>query len=138
MKYKFIIITLILILVLIFLIYIIEKNFLKKNKKQKIIFLTYGNDKFKQSRTRIANESKQLGIYDEIIVETDKTILNYPEWNNALKNLDFKNISSKNRGGGYWFWKSFIIYETMKKMNNNDILMYADAGCSHSINNKNE
>lgn len=37
---------------------------------------------------------------------------------------------------GYWCWKPFIILETLKQINDNDILIYADIGCEFNINNK--
>ena len=33
------------------------------------------------------------------------------------------------RGGGYWIWKSHII-KKINEINDNDILIYLDAGCS--------
>ena len=34
------------------------------------------------------------------------------------------------RGGGYWVWKPAIIWETLQKYDEGDIVVYADAGCS--------
>jgi hypothetical protein len=34
------------------------------------------------------------------------------------------------RGGGYWLWRPFIIKDMLSKMNENDILLFADAGCT--------
>jgi len=46
---------------------------------------------------------------DQEFVEKNKSILNCP------------------RGGGYWLWKPYIIHETLKKINENDILFYIDS-----------
>lgn len=32
------------------------------------------------------------------------------------------------RGAGYWIWKPRVIWETMQKLNDGDILVYSDAG----------
>lgn len=32
------------------------------------------------------------------------------------------------RGGGYWLWKSYIIYETLLKMPEKEVLVYLDSG----------
>jgi hypothetical protein len=34
------------------------------------------------------------------------------------------------RGYGHWLWKPWIIYKTMQHLSNDDILIYADAGCT--------
>jgi len=39
-----------------------------------------------------------------------------------------KEILDLDRGGGYWLWKPYIILETLKKIENNDILFYLDCG----------
>jgi hypothetical protein len=43
-----------------------------------------------------------------------------------VNHIDF--IKENPRGFGYWIWKPFIIFEYLKKMPPNDILIYADAG----------
>lgn len=37
------------------------------------------------------------------------------------------------RGGGYWIWKPYIISKMLEKLNDNDILVYIDAGCHINI-----
>ena len=37
------------------------------------------------------------------------------------------------RGGGYWVWKPYIIYKKLKEMEDNDILVYIDSGCTLNI-----
>jgi hypothetical protein len=41
---------------------------------------------------------------------------------------EHKSILDKGRGAGYWLWKPYFIVETLKAMNENDILIYLDAG----------
>jgi len=45
--------------------------------------------------------------------------------------VDFKknndSILSLGRGGGYWLWKPYIINETLKKINDGDVLFYLDS-----------
>jgi hypothetical protein len=50
--------------------------------------------------------------------------------------LNFKDILREQRGGGYWIWKPYIIKKHLDKINDNDILIYMDAGCSININGK--
>ncbi len=39
-----------------------------------------------------------------------------------------KEILDMPRGGGYWLWKPYIILDAMSKIEDNDVLMYVDAG----------
>jgi hypothetical protein len=40
----------------------------------------------------------------------------------------YKSILDQPRGAGYWLWKPYFILETLKNMQENEILIYADAG----------
>ena len=90
-------------------------------------FITYGDNKYLKSRKRLVNEVKSLNLFDEYYDECEN-IINDKEIKEALKNEDFKNVFNKKRGGGYWIWKPYIIYKNLLKLNNNDILVYTDAG----------
>lgn len=43
-----------------------------------------------------------------------------------------KSLANKTptRGFGYWCWKPYIILKTLEQLENNDILLYADIGCT--------
>jgi len=47
---------------------------------------------------------------------------------------DFKaavgDVLNEPRGGGYWTWKPYIIADMLSKLKTDDILVYADAGCT--------
>lgn len=43
---------------------------------------------------------------------------------------------NQKRGGGYWIWKTEIIEKRLNEINENDILIYLDAGCSINIHGK--
>lgn len=98
--------------------------------KNKIIFLTYGNNKFKNSRKRIIEEAKKLKIFTEFVLETDEKICNENEFKSALINKKFKQVFDTEKGGGCYIWKPYIIYKNLSLLNKNDILVYSDAGCS--------
>lgn len=83
-----------------------------------------------QSRSRIIKEAKKLEYFDKCIMETED-IENDPEFRNELKNnANFNNVYNTEKGGGYWLWKPYIIYKNLKLLDSNDILIYADAGCT--------
>ena len=108
-----------------------------QNKKNIKIFVTYGNKKFKKSRERLDKEAQSLNLFDKTIIETDVNIKKDSEFKEGLKNDNFKKVFNKKRGGGYWIWKPYIIYKNLKLLKKNDILVYADAGCTIKKNSYN-
>lgn len=66
---------------------------------------------------------------------------------NGLTDINLKNdmlfynkhekfITNNSKGYGYWIWKSYIVKKQLESMKENDILVYADAGCILNINGK--
>lgn len=102
---------------------------------RRISFITYGNDAFKQSKDRIINEAKDVGCFNGEIKAYDPDDLS----REFLEKV--AGVISMPRGGGYWIWKPYVIYDMLNQLNDNDILVYADAGCSlqkSAINRFNE
>jgi hypothetical protein len=98
------------------------------NKK---IFLSFGNQKFIKSINRIKNEAESFNIFDSIVIYNDENLkTDFPEFWSIHENF----INTNNRGYGYWIWKSYLVLKTLESMNENDILVYADAGCELNSN----
>ena len=97
----------------------IYENFEYKNT---VSFITYGNEKFSSSRERIIKEAGQMGIFDGIIKGYSEADID-EDFKETVKDAIYGD-----RGGGYWIWKPYIIHKTMKMLNNNDYLVYSDAG----------
>ena len=91
------------------------------------IFITYGDDNFYKSRKRICKEAKKTGIFQKVIEYRPQDLPNYVK---ASPLFGFP------RGGGYWVWKPFLIYMTLSKCKEDDVVWYVDAGCS--INSESE
>ena len=96
-----------------------------------IHFITYGDDKYKQSRERICNEAKDSNWFNQVKYFTNN------DYDTDFYNK-YKQILDLPRGGGYWIWKPYFIKTYLDKLNDNDILVYIDSGCSINKNNKNE
>ena len=89
-------------------------------------FLSFGNERFKKSRVRIAKEANDLNIFDNIIIETEDICQEEP-----FKVVADKILSKyKTTGRGYfWYmWKPYIIYKTLKSLGEGDVIFYCDSG----------
>lgn len=93
----------------------------------KIHFINYGDNNFKNSKIRLCNEAIKSEWFD--------TVSDYgPDDLSDQFKEKFKYILSQKRGAGYWIWKCHIIKKKLNEINDNDILIYLDAGCT--INTK--
>jgi hypothetical protein len=95
-------------------------------------FITFGGPtiNYHNAVERICREANEIGAFDHIIGYTEKDLMNDASfWN---KHKDF--ILGNERGYGYWLWKSYLTKKTLEKMRDDDILVYADAGCKINPN----
>jgi hypothetical protein len=101
---------------------------LKLNKvdTQRIYGISYASRHFINRENKIKEEALKSGYFDEFRCCTEKDIDE-----SFIKNMG--NVWNMSKGGGYWVWKPYIIYEKLKTMKDNDILVYIDSGCT--INN---
>jgi hypothetical protein len=85
-----------------------------------LYFLVYNDNTHLSYLQKLLESVKIYGKEFEIIIFEKKNIdCNFYKKNRAI-------LNSK-RGGGYWLWKPYIINETLKKINDNDILFYLDS-----------
>lgn len=102
---------------------------LKINSSQKILFITYGDNEFDVSKKHLLNLAKKSEIFSQCIGYS------YKDLNSDFKNK-YSNILSEKRGGGYWIWKHHIIKESLSLINENDLIVYCDAGTSFNFHAK--
>jgi len=93
-------------------------------KRPKVHFITYGNENFEQSKKRILLEAENFKEFD--------TINGYGPSNIDQSQFsdEWKEVFLMNRGGGYWIWRPYIIQDTLDKIEENDFVIYLDAGCT--------
>jgi hypothetical protein len=82
--------------------------------------ITYADFRFKTSAERLKQEAEQLEIFDEVIIYTQESLPSFVtnQW-----------LFNQERGGGYWIWKPYIVLDCLKRMNEDDIVLYVDSGC---------
>lgn len=97
------------------------------NLPQKSYFLTYGDAKYVKSVKRICKEAYDSNYFDFV------TGLNR---GNLAEEFctKFQHVLNQVFGGGFWIWKPYIIKQQLNEMQENDILVYCDAGCTVNKN----
>jgi hypothetical protein len=83
-------------------------------------FLVYNDNNHDHYLKNLLDSVKKHGKEFEIVIFNKSDIEK-----DFLENN--KEILSLQKGGGYWLWKPYIINETLKKINDNDILFYLDS-----------
>ena len=89
----------------------------------KLHFLTYGDNKYKNSKKRIFQEALNSNFFYSINCWG-------PEHLDQDFKTKFKNILKLPRGGGYWIWRHHLIMKKMKEINTGEYLVFLDAGCT--------
>lgn len=88
-----------------------------------IHLITYADDNFVRAKKRICKEAENTGWFD--------TIKSYePEDLSKEFKEKYKDILQQKRIAGYGIWRPYIISQRLKEINENDILIYLDAGCT--------
>lgn len=87
----------------------------------KHVFITYGDAGYEAAKSRIVEEARRTGEFDNIIAYSREDL------SEELLQSDIINVK---RGGGLWSWKPDIILTTMEKYQDGDAIVYCDAGCS--------
>ena len=94
---------------------------------KQIVFLTYGDFRFEESRKRIIEEAKATNIFTDCVLETESIVYDL-EFHSALKDPKFREVFNIVKGGGCYIWKPYIIHKHLRRLKENDLLIYADAG----------
>jgi hypothetical protein len=100
------------------------KKKLNRIPKQKIYAISYASRDYADRYAQITHQAINSKFFDEFKcwreedIDEEFKITNASVWNDSTK------------GGGWWIWKPYIIYKQLEKMNDNDILIYFDSGCT--------
>jgi len=85
-----------------------------------LYFLVYNDNTHNYDLNNLLKSVEKYGKdFQVIIFDKEKIDSNFSNKNASILSL--------RRGGGYWLWKSYIINETLKKINDNDIVLYLDS-----------
>ena len=89
-------------------------------------FITYGTKDFSLQKKHILNLAKQSGFFNESFGYGPEDIdENFYDQQ--------REIFKYKKGGGYWIWKVQLILQSLKDLNDGDILVYSDSGSSINL-----
>ena len=92
-------------------------------KKQKLYFITYGTKNFDTAAKHLIKLAKESNFFEECIYFKPQNLeIEFKE--------KYKDIFALHRGAGYWIWKHKIIFDTLKNVNDGDLVIYSDSGSS--------
>jgi hypothetical protein len=99
-----------------------------------VYFISFGgpSNEYHNTLKRICGEAQKFAIFTKILGFTEIYLKNDVEFWNTHGRF----IESNPRGYGYWLWKSYLVKNQLRSMNEGDVLIYADAGCTLNINGK--
>ncbi len=92
-----------------------------------IHLISYGNHTFSKAIKRIQKEATSVDWFDSIKLYSPNDL-------DASFSSQFHQILKLKRIAGYGIWRPYIIYERLQEIEDGDILIYIDAGCT--INTK--
>lgn len=94
---------------------------------QKIHLMFYGDSKYTRSKKRLYDEAVSTGWFDSITSYGPQSLP-------SDFNEKYKNVLSQDVGGGFWIWKHCLIKKKLLEIDENDILIYLDTGCTINKN----
>lgn len=91
--------------------------------EQKIVFLSFADSRMITAANRLRQQAHAMQVFSEIHILNEFDL--DEEFSNAWRHL----LNPQVRGFGFWLWKPHIIRTQLEKLQENDILIYCDAGC---------
>ena len=90
----------------------------------KVVLLSFCNKSWHKRRSplkRLRKEALRMGVFDEIV------LCNEDNFDSEYKEKYAERF--KERGFGYWQWKSYLIKRELERLDEGDIIFYCDSGC---------
>lgn len=87
----------------------------------KKVFLTFGDggERYVAACRRLTEEARRTGQFDEVLG---------CNWGDVTEETLSSPLRVLKRGGGYWLWKADLVWQTLSRLTDGDILVWCDAG----------
>ena len=98
------------------------------------VFITFGgpSENYQKRSKMLEEQARKSNFFTCSIGLTDEYLKSQPTF--WKKHGDF--LEKNSRGYGFWLWKPYIIKTFLNSLNDDDILVYADAGCTINYNGR--
>jgi len=95
------------------------------------VFLTFGGPSpgYRARVTTLCDQATRTGVFDAVHGFTDLDLKDDP----AFWPQHGAFLASHPRGYGHWLWKPYLIQRTLATLQDEDILVYLDAGCTINL-----
>lgn len=97
-------------------------NFIPYSNEKLVTLACYSDESYARLQSRLIEINNRNKQFDRVF-SYDR------EW---LESTDFykqhREVLDQQRGGGYWLWKPYLILETLKQLQDGDMLLYMDSG----------
>ncbi|MHB1909696.1 MAG: hypothetical protein ACYCQJ_12645 [Nitrososphaerales archaeon] len=90
----------------------------------RIHFVSFADSRYDHCLNKIRKGAERSKFFDVIHSLSEKDL----DQDFLTKHEEF--IRTRRRGYGYWIWKPQVCLQVFRQMEDNDILVYADAGCT--------
>ena len=89
----------------------------------KVYLCSFADSRMPETLKRVGKQAKESGFFEQVFLYDEHSLsVSFRE--------KFKDkLILGSRGYGYWVWKPYVILETLKKIPENAVLLYMDAGC---------
>ncbi|HIJ91444.1 MAG: glycosyltransferase [Desulfobulbaceae bacterium] len=87
----------------------------------KIYLVNFATQNFYKAQKKLAKSALRFGV--DQCISYNKSLLTKTEFYKQ-----HRSILDQERGAGYWLWKPFIILETLRAAEDDDIVIYSDSG----------
>lgn len=91
----------------------------------KKVFVTYGSGAYVGGAQRLYEQAKNTNLFDDLYNFDGFWLKEQADFWDIHADFFLKN----HRGHGYWLWKPYMISSIVKNLNDDDIVLYLDAGC---------
>lgn len=95
-----------------------------------IIITSFANTPYTKGFNRLEAQADEFNIFD------DKVFYSERDLDKSFRNTFHKLLRPYSKGYGYWCWKPQVIFQTLCKMNDGDILLYMDLGSHLNVSGK--
>jgi hypothetical protein len=92
----------------------------QEGDSMKTKLISFGTKRYARPLKRLAENAAEH--FDVVETHDEQTPLLSPEW--RTQNAELLRYE---RGWGFWCWKPELIYQSLKKMDKGDVLMYCDS-----------